>query len=159
MTCSILAALRGIEKLGGSAGYQQYLETADKFSNLTHIAALSNFTRTATSTNLNNVVVSGSLWTALVYTSISLTGGGYSGSGHAWGLGVADIHIAGDLMYTSWDDLMAGENKFNIIAATVDDVGATVAEFSVNGAVVAYLVMAGVGFGDLVGIDGTFQWK
>ena len=90
---------------------------------------------------------------------VSAHGGGYSGSGHAWGLGVADIHIAGDLMYTSWDDLMAGENKFNIIAATVDDVGVTVAEFSVNGAVVAYLRDGWVSFGDLVRIDGTFQWK
>jgi len=148
-----LAALRGIEKLGGSAGYQSYLESPGR---------LSKFTRTVTLNNdsfSNSIAATGSLWTALIYTSISVQAGGYSGSGSAWGLGIADIHIAGTLLYDSWDDLLASDNTFYIIGATVYDISGTVALFSVGGNDVAVLLMGGTGFGALIGLDGTFQWK
>jgi hypothetical protein len=149
-----LVALRGIEKLGGSAGYQTYLESPGRLSNLTRIVNLSNDGFS------NNIAATASVFTALIYTTISVQAGGYSGSGSAWGVGVADISIAGTLYYNSWDDLLASDNTFSIAATTIKGIDGTAALFSVGGNDVAALVASGgAGFGALIGIDGTFQWK
>src|ERR1700743_3428033 len=100
MFCSNLAVIRSIEKLGGSIGYRKYLESSPTIP--TFIRAV-----TISDSFSNNVPVTGRLWSALVYTEISVTVNGCSGSGHAWGAGIATIDFEGKSFYSSLDDLIS----------------------------------------------------
>jgi len=146
-----LAFLRGIEKLGGSAGYQQYLESPHTIPNFTHITTLKSDTLT------NSIYASGDLWSVLVYTYIEVYAGEYFGSGYAWGPGLGGIAFIGNLAYNSWDQLTSAENGISIVGGGA---GANVllVLFSVNGNDIAVLTVAGLGGGALFGDRGRFTW-
>ena len=147
--CSTLAFLRGIETLGGSAGYQKYLESPTP--NYSHIATLTGDTFTS------NIYASGGLVSLLIYTEIDITAGEYTGKGHAWGVGLGGIGFAGDLAYNSWDELTSAKNGITIVGGGIL-ANAVLILFSVNGNDVAVLTVAGVGAGALLGVHGSLSW-
>lgn len=152
MPYSNLAVLRGIEELGGSAGYQKYLESPRASPNSTYIV-------TAQSDSYpNSVDAYGSAWSAFIYTKIKVTAGEYSGSGHAWGIGAGSITFSGSLSYTSWDELLSGKNKFIVLGGGALAGGLGVS-FDVNGQQAGLLKVFGFALGIFDGIDGTFTWK
>jgi len=148
---STLAFLRGIEKLGGSAGYQMYLESPHTTPNYTHIASLTSDTLT------NSIYAWGDVFSFVIYTQIDVTAGEYSGTGHAWGIGIGGIAFAGTLFYDSWEVLLSAENGITIVGGGVG-ANAVLILFSVNGNDVAVLTVAGAGGGALLGVRGTFTW-
>lgn len=93
----------------------------------------------------------------LIYTEIGITAGEYTGTGHAWGIGLGGVAFIGDLAYNSWDELMSTENGITIVGGGVG-ANAFLILFSVNGHDVAVLTIAGLGAGALLGVHGTFSW-
>jgi hypothetical protein len=146
-----LATLRGIEKLGGSAGYQQYLESPNTIPNFTHIATLTSDTFT------NSMYASGDLESYFLYTEISIVAGGYSGKGHAWGVGVGVIGFVGVLGYDSWEELTSAENGITIVGGGLA-ANLVVIVFSIDGHDVAALTIGGLGASAILGVHGTLKW-
>jgi hypothetical protein len=148
---SNLATLRGIEKLGGSAGYQQYLESPRTIPNFTHIATLTSDTFTKA------MYASGDLESYFLYTDITIVAGGYTGKGHAWGVGVGAIGFVGVLGYDSWEELTSAENGISIVGGGLA-ANLVVIVFSINGHDVAALTTGGLGASAIFGVRGTLKW-
>jgi hypothetical protein len=54
---------------------------------------------------------SGDLESYFLYTEIIIVAGGYTGKGHAWGVGVGAIGFVGVLGYDSWEELTSAVLK------------------------------------------------
>jgi hypothetical protein len=100
---------------------------------------------------------SGDLESYFIYTEITVVAGGYTGKGHAWGVGVAAIAFAGVLWYDSWEDLTAAENGITIVGVGLAaNVVAII--FSIDGHDVATLTIGGIGASAILGVHGTLKW-
>jgi hypothetical protein len=100
---------------------------------------------------------SGDLESYFLYTEITIVAGGYTGTGHAWGLGVGAVAFVGVLGYDSWEDLTSAENGITIVGAGL---AANLVEiiFSINGHDVATLTTGGLGASVILGVHGTLKW-
>jgi hypothetical protein len=100
---------------------------------------------------------SGDVESYFIYTEITISAGGYTGKGHAWGAGVGVVGFAGVLGYDSWEQLTSAENGITIVglgaAANV-----LVVVFSIDGHDVAALTIGGVGASAILGVHGTLKW-
>jgi hypothetical protein len=106
----------------------------------------------------HNVPANGKIWSTLVYTDITVTMNGCSGTGHAWGAGIAEIDFTGELLYSSWDELTSADTHFVIVAASFGGLAGTFVVFSISGTDVGAMLLVGIGAGDLIGIEGSFTW-
>ncbi|KAF8129784.1 hypothetical protein EV363DRAFT_1450833 [Boletus edulis] len=135
----IVKAIKGIESLGGSTGFE-------------------NFSKRPLKTNVQEpqaVLLSSSTYAwgyvtnALIYTSLELHTDTHSGSGHAWGLAVGVGTLRGSLSYDSYN---ANNYSFGNVAA-----GALVVLTS-GGRETAQFVGALIGVDAGFGFDGSWSW-
>jgi hypothetical protein len=146
-----LEFLRGIERLGGSAGYLEYLESSHATPSFTNITAL-------TSEPFDNHIhVTGFVQSLLVYSAIEITADGYNGTGYIWGAGFGAFEFGGTLTYDSLEELTSEKNSIQMFYLGVL-AGGILIQFFINGNQVAYLKAFGVGVGVLVGDSGTLTW-
>ncbi|KIM88335.1 hypothetical protein PILCRDRAFT_254148 [Piloderma croceum F 1598] len=152
MLYSNLEFLRGIERLGGSVGYQEHLESLHTISNFTHIAAA------LTSDSYANIVwVTGEVLSFFIYSTLKINTGEYTGKGDAWGLAAGAVKFVGFIKYNSWEEVISAENEFSIVGAGVSANGLLVT-FSINGHQVALLTATGLGVSVLLGAGGDLTW-
>ena len=143
--------LKGIEKLGGLAGFQKWL--AQPRTSLAATSSLSDANWP------NSTAITGDFWAALVYEGLDLTtSDGHSGSGKAWGVGIGGFDGVGVLVFSDWNTLLSAENTFYVEAAG-DEAGAITVQFTVNGNLEASATFVGEAFGAAVGISGSFNWS
>ncbi|KAG6372096.1 hypothetical protein JVT61DRAFT_8810 [Boletus reticuloceps] len=133
------SAIKGIESLGGSTGFE-------------------NFSKRPLKTNVQEpqaVLLSSSTYAwgyvtnALIYTSLELHTDTHSGSGHAWGLAVGVGTLRGSLSY---DNYNANNYSFGNVVA-----GAIVILTS-GGRETAQFVGALIGVDAGFGFDGSWSW-
>jgi hypothetical protein len=149
---SILEFLRGIERLGGSAGYQEYLESSHATPSFTNITALTSEPFD------NNIPVTGKVMSALVYTYIKVTAGGYTGTGEIWGVGFGGFVLTGGILtYHSLSLLTSYKNSIQMFDFG-SGLGGVRVQFFLGDTQVAYLKANGVGLGVEVGASGTLTW-
>jgi hypothetical protein len=100
---------------------------------------------------------SGDLESYFLYTEITVVAGGYTGKGHAWGLGVAAVAFVGVFGYDSWEELTSTENGITIVGAGLA-ANVVVIVFSIDGHDVAALTIGGLGASAIFGVHGTLKW-
>lgn len=152
MSRSNLEVLRGIERLGGSAGYQEHLELLHMTSGFTH-----NTTSTSDDSFPVGVGVTGSLISLAIYTKIQVTLSVWTGTGQVWGAGLGGAKFWGTLYFNSYTELTSAENSIQMsnlgIAADV-----VLMQFFIGEKQVASLTAYGVGAGAFVGSTGSLTW-
>jgi hypothetical protein len=100
---------------------------------------------------------SGDLESYWIYTEITVVAGGYTGTGHAWGVGVGAIAFVGVLGYDCWEELTSAENGITIVGGGLG-ANLVVIIFSIDGHDVAALTIGGLGATTILGVHGTLKW-
>ena len=150
MLCSNLEFLRGIERLGGSAGYQEHLESLQTIPNFTHLTDLAiDYT--------NTVWVTGEVLSFFIYSKLKVDTDEYTGKGDAWGLAAGGVKFTGFMKYNSWDEVTSAENSFSIVGAGVAS-NSLLIVFSINGHQVGLLTAVGLGASVFLGAGGGLKW-
>lgn len=95
---------------------------------------------------------------ALIFTTIKVTAdNGLAASGQAWGFGIGYFRLVGALSYNSEDTLLSTGTEFTIVAGGDEEALAGIA-FTINGQVIAWMLLGGAGAG-FTASHGTVTWS
>ncbi|KDQ52273.1 hypothetical protein JAAARDRAFT_210664 [Jaapia argillacea MUCL 33604] len=148
----VLQVLKGVEILGGSAGFQEYI--SNSVSPDTVLAA-SAPVQASSNDEWSTCFASGLIAAGVIATSLNIRADGHEGSGFAWGLGIGVGGFAGAFHHAPWHVLKSGTNKFSIEAAAFQ----AAVHFTLNGESVGTLVSANLGVLATAGFEGNIDWK
>jgi hypothetical protein len=137
--------IKGVEYLGGSGGYEKYLQNQNSSAAIKADSGDSDWSTCA---------ATGVIAAALVVTAIDVYADGYTGSGWSWGLGDGVGGFAGGFSHAPWSKLTSKTNQFDIASAT-----GTVITFSIDGSNVGDLYCAAIGALATAAFGGDLDWK
>ncbi|KDQ52267.1 hypothetical protein JAAARDRAFT_62035 [Jaapia argillacea MUCL 33604] len=149
-----LQVLQGIELLGGSVGFQEYISNSVAPEGIV-AESVNTFNLQANSDEWSTCTATGIIAAGFVATSLTIWADGHNSTGVAWGLGLGFGGFAGVFHHAPWHVLKSGTNKFYIEAVG----GQSAVRFTLNGERVGTLVSANLGALVTTGSEGKFDWK
>ena len=141
---SVSSVLKGIESLGGSAGFQTFTENPQ-----TTVSEEENVQPTAERPGWTSYHAWGFVASALFITKVTLKANGRSGGGHAWGPAYGAGNLQGVLHYRSF---LA--DSFSFLSAS----GAVTASITMERTLTSRFIGIVIGISSSFSLGGDWHW-
>lgn len=158
---SMISVLRGIQALGGEAGFKKWAAaTKDTQPGDTNRTEQKVSPKRAVKDWPYTTPAEAESFSALVYTMLEVDAGGYTGSGHCWGVGLGEFSALGALFSDDpFPTFAANTTSFLVQTAGVEASGVFVEFSDASGTVIGMADLVGDGIGAFVGASGDFSWS